>query len=236
MGDEPLRVVGYCRVSTAEQARDGVSLLSQAERIRGYCRLYGLDLMCVLSDPGESGANLDRPALQEALTHLDCERAGGLVIAKLDRLTRSIVDWSYLIDRYFGDARPCRLFSVGDSIDTRTAGSRMVLNILMSVAQAERERIVERTLEAIETKRAAGERLGTVPYGWRLAGDGRTLEEDPTEQVCLHAMAAWRHVDGWSLREIAEALTLKGVPTKTGRRVWSPSAVASILGRRKGAA
>ena len=90
MPSEPLRVVGYCRVSTAEQAEDGVSLLAQAERVRSYCRLYGLELICILSDPGESARTLDRPALREVLGMLEEGRAGGLVVAKLDRLTRSI--------------------------------------------------------------------------------------------------------------------------------------------------
>src|SRR4051794_5476163 len=134
MDPESMRVVGYVRVSTDEQSRDGVSLLSQADKVRAYCGLYGLDLVCVLSDPGESAKNLDRPALREALAPLERGEAAGLVVAKLDRLPRSMRDWSDLIERYFGDASGRWLFSVGDSIDTRTAAGRMVLNMMMTIA------------------------------------------------------------------------------------------------------
>jgi DNA invertase Pin-like site-specific DNA recombinase len=232
MGNEPLRVVGYVRVSTKEQADDGVSLLAQAQRVRDYCRLYQLDLVCVLSDPGESGANLRRPGLTEALGMLDSGAADGLVVAKLDRLSRSILDWSSLIERYFADGRRCRLFSVGDSIDTRTATGRLMLNLLVSVAQWERERIVERTVEALDHKRAAGERIGTVPYGWTVGADGKTLDTVPDEQRVIRVIMT-RIDEGFYFRAIAAELTRRGILTKKGRRLWSPAAVRSIFSRHK---
>ena len=99
-------------------------------------------------------------------------KASGLVIAKLDRLSRSVVDWNTLIDGYFGEKAGKQIFSVADSIDTRTAAGRLVLNVLMSVAQWERETIGERTKDALQHKIRNGERCGKVRFGFRLADDG----------------------------------------------------------------
>lgn len=230
MGDEPMRVVGYCRVSTAEQASDGVSLLAQADKVRGYCQLYGLDLLCVLSDPGETGKNLDRPALREALGMLDAGQAGGVVILKLDRLTRSVRDLGTLLDRHFGPEAGHQLFSVHDSIDTRTAAGRMILRVLTSVAEWEREAIVERTNEAIAHKRARGERIGTVPFGWEVGADGKQLVLLQEEQDVLDWIRRLR-AQGHSFRRIAADLTEARIPTKTGRSEWAAASVASILAR-----
>jgi len=227
---EPLSVVGYVRVSTEEQSRDGVSLEAQTEKVRAYCQLYGLRLICVLCDPGESAKKLDRPGLNEALAMLDDGRAGGLVIAKLDRLTRSVVDFGALLKRYFDERAGKQLLSVADSIDSRTAAGRLVLNVLMSVAQWELEVIRERTRDALDLKRSKGERIGTIPYGWGIAADGITLFRDPVEQHWVETMKAWRQL-GKSYRAIAGMLEDAGVPTRCGRP-WSHSSVSTILTRR----
>jgi site-specific DNA recombinase len=142
-----LKVIGYARVSTEEQARDGVSLSAQRTKVGLFCQLHDLELVRVVEDPGVSAKSLDRPGLAEVLELLDSGAADGVVIAKLDRLTRSLRDWLRLIEKYFGERvrTPRKLFSVGDSIDTRTAAGRLVLNVLMSVAQWELETISERT-------------------------------------------------------------------------------------------
>jgi site-specific DNA recombinase len=78
-------VIGYTRVSTAEQSREGCSLAAQAERITAYCKAQGLRLAKIYTDEGLSGGTLDRPGLQAALRALD-EKGGALVVVKLDRL------------------------------------------------------------------------------------------------------------------------------------------------------
>ena len=95
-----MKVIGYIRVSTEEQASDGVSLASQREKIEGYAKLYDLELIGIIEDAGQSGKTLDRPGLQEALAMVRKGKVGGLVIAKLDRLSRSVVDWNTLIDGF----------------------------------------------------------------------------------------------------------------------------------------
>ena len=130
-----MKVIGYARVSTAEQASGGISLEAQEAKIRAYCDLHDLELVEVIIDGGESAKNLKRPGLQRGLAMLKKKTVGGLVVCKLDRLSRSVKDWNCLIDGYFGEKAGKQLFSVADSIDTRTAAGRLVLNVLMSVAQ-----------------------------------------------------------------------------------------------------
>lgn len=226
-----MRVVGYCRVSTDLQAAEGVSLAAQRDKIEQYCTLHDLELKAIATDFGESGKTLDRPGLRGVLVWLDGLEAAGLVVYKLDRLTRNLSDWTSLIERYFGPRRPYALMSVCESIDTRTAAGRMVLNIMMTVAQWEREAIVERTVAAVEHKRSRGERIGQVPYGKRLGADGRTLHDDPGERALLGRIRDYRAA-GCSLREIAFALNAARVPTKNGKP-WHHGTIDHLIKKGK---
>jgi site-specific DNA recombinase len=225
-----MAVVGYTRISFEEKSRDGVSLAAQAEKVRLYCELHALGMLECVVDAGVSAKSLDRPGLSRVLAMLDSGEAAGLVVFKLDRLTRSLGDWSMLIDRYFGRPGGPSLFSVSDSIDTRTAAGRMVLNMMMTVAQWERETIVERTRGAMQFKKSRGERIsGMIPYGADLAADGRTLVPNGAELAALEDVRRW-HAEGWPLRRIAAELQARGVPTKSGRP-WSYSTIATLLKR-----
>ena len=222
-----LRVVGYARVSTSEQASEGVSLAAQAAKVRGFAALHDLDLVGIEEDAGVSAKTLNRPAVARVLAMLASGEADGVIVAKLDRLSRSVRDWNRLIDEYFGPGPGKQLFSVADSIDTRTAGGRLVLNVLMSVAQWEREAIAERTKDALAHKRSLGEALGPPPFGWRLDGDGRTLAMIPEEQAALEHMASLR-LDGVSDRRIADLMnSLEIRPHRAAK--WSHPTVAKVL-------
>ena len=172
-----IKAVGYVRVSTEEQAREGLSLDAQEEKIRAYCTAKGWRLVRIYRDEGFSGKDLNRPALQEMLRDLKANGIQAVVVAKLDRLTRSVRDLGYLIDDLFDGVA---LASVEESLDTSGAGGRFVLNILGAVAQWERETISERTRNTLRYKRERGEWVGRVPYGFKIAPDGR-LVEDPEE-------------------------------------------------------
>jgi site-specific DNA recombinase len=136
-----------------------------------------------------------------------------------------------LIDRHFGERAGRQLFSVADSIDTRTAVGRMILNIIMALAQCERETIVERTLGAMAFKRSRGERIsGRLPYGQDLGPDGRPLVDNPAELEVLARIRALRDA-GRRPGPIARELNRLAVPTKTGRGPWSPSTIRALLSR-----
>jgi site-specific DNA recombinase len=227
--EESKRVIGYVRVSTDEQSREGVSLDVQTEKVRLYAQLHDLDLVDVIVDGGISAKTLDRPGLSRILAMLDAGDVGGVVIAKLDRLTRSVVDLGTLLDRYFGERAGKQLFSVGDSIDTRTAAGRLVLNVLMSVSQWERETIVERTRAAVDHKRSKGERIGNVPYGFTLGPDGKQLVPELGEAMTVFLIEFLRY-HGWPLRKIAAWLNARTFPTKSGRP-WSASTIHTLTRR-----
>src|SRR5438874_738968 len=119
---EQTRVVGYVRVSSEHQVDQGVSLQAQEEKIRQYCALYDLPLIAIISDAGVSAKTLQREGLQKALGMLKSGQAEGVVVVKLDRLTRSVADLGSLITEYFNSYA---LLSVGEQIDTRSASGRL---------------------------------------------------------------------------------------------------------------
>ena len=108
-------VAGYVRVSTEQQADEGVSLDAQHTKLQAYAVAMDLELVAVFEDAGRSAKSLARPGLQAALASLEHGSASGLLVAKLDRLTRSVRDLGELVERYF--ASRFSLLSVSDSID-----------------------------------------------------------------------------------------------------------------------
>lgn len=230
-----LKVVGYARCSTSEQSVEGVTLDAQADKIRGYARLHDLELIGIETDAGISAKSLDRPALARVLAMLDRSEISGVIVGKLDRLSRSVSDWNRLIESYFGPAGGKQLFSVADSIDTRSPGGRLVLNVLMSVAQWEREAIADRTRDSLAWKRQNGDTAGTRRFGYRLVDDGRRsksgqpvkLVEHAGEQAVLAEMRAWR-LAGWSDRGIARELDNQGVTPRQAKH-WTATAVGRLL-------
>jgi len=221
-----MRLVLYCRVSTEEQATEGVSLAAQRARGEAYAKLYGHELVAVEEDAGISAKSLRRPGLRRALKALRAGGADGVLVAKLDRLTRSVGDLAQLVERYFTEGRGA-LLSVGEAIDTATAAGRMVLNMLGVLAQWEREAIGERTREALRHKRARGARLGAVPLGWRRQGD--VFVEDEAEQRVL-ARARELAAAGVNLSAIGRTLTAEGLRTKRGG-AWQATTVRKLLAR-----
>jgi site-specific DNA recombinase len=210
------RTIAYLRVSTEKQAGRGVSLDAQRAKVAAYAQLYDLDLIEVIVDAGESAKTLDRPGLQRALAMLKAGEAAALLVVKLDRLTRSVRDLGALVERYFAPGKAA-LLSVGEQIDTRSAAGRLVLNVLASVSQWEREAIGERTATAMQHKIAVGEFTGgRAPYGYQLAADGEHIEEHAAEQAVLSVTRELRTA-GLSYRRIAAELIERGVHNRNGR-------------------
>jgi DNA invertase Pin-like site-specific DNA recombinase len=226
--EEAMKVVGYTRVSTDKQADEGVSLNLQAEKIRSYCQLYNLELVDLIEDSGESAKDLNRPGVQMAIGMMDRKIVQGIVVYKLDRLTRSILDMGNLIQKYFD--KGTRLISVQEQIDTSSATGKFFLNIMMSFSQYERELIGERTRAAMRHKISRNEHAGEIPFGKRLGPDKIHLEDSPEEQRSLTHLRHLRNA-GFSIRKIADRLNLDGLPAR-GKR-WHPTSVANIL-RREG--
>lgn len=208
------KTIAYLRVSTDKQADKGISLEAQQEKARAYASLYDLELVEVITDAGESAKTLDRPGLQKALAMLKAGKADALLVVKLDRLTRSVVDLGKLIETHFAPGKAA-LLSVSEQIDTRSAAGRLVLNILASVSQWERETIAERTRDAMRHKQSQGEYIGgQAPYGFELVNG--ELVADDYEQAVIHQARELRE-SGLSLAAVAKELDRRGIQARSGK-------------------
>jgi site-specific DNA recombinase len=148
-----------------------------------------------------------------------------VIIAKLDRLTRSVKDLCTLLERF--SRRGVALISVAESLDTSSAAGRLVLNIMTAVSQWEREAIGERTRDAMTHKRSNGERVGNIQFGYRLCADRKHVEPDPAEQAVLDEIRQLR-CQGTTLRGIAAALNHRALRTRRGS-AWRLEHVARIV-------
>lgn len=222
-----MKIIGYVRVSTSEQAEGGVSLDQQRARIEGYCSLYEHELVEVIVDAGASARTLARDGLQRALGLLRAGAADGICVAKLDRLTRSVADLGHLLSEYFGSG-PYQLLSVTEQLDTSSASGRLVLNVMGALAQWERETISERVTAAMQHLREIGRHTGgEAPYGFQLSACGRYLEPNLAEREVMEAAAELR-AQGLSLRKVGAALEERGHLPRTAAR-WHPSTVSALL-------
>jgi site-specific DNA recombinase len=219
----PRRMIGYVRVSTEQQADRGNSIEAQQTKIAQYAAAFGIELIAIEIDAGVSAKSLGRPALQRALAHLDAGTADGILVAKLDRLTRSVRDLCDLVDERFKDGT-WHLMSVGENVDTRSAAGRMVLNIIATVAQWEREAAAERTAAVMEHMKSTGRFTGGFPpYGWRLDEEGGLVVDEDEARVVARAKEL--RGQGHALRAIACAL---GTNTRNGKP-FAASQIARML-------
>ena len=217
-----MKVIGYARVSTDEQAKSGLGLEAQIAKIRSYADLFELTVTEIVIDDGISGKNLKRPGLIKAIRAIKAGEAEGMLVAKLDRLTRNVADLGTLVQNVFDKAE---LYSVSEQINTKNAAGRLVLNVLVSVAQWERETICERTSDALQAKKARGEKTGgNVPFGFEVV-NGKLIENE-AEQAVIEKIKELR-ANGLSLRKIAEKLNDEGIETKTGK-AWNAMQISRI--------
>ncbi|GAI82131.1 unnamed protein product, partial [marine sediment metagenome] len=127
------KAVGYCRVSTEEQARGGISLDVQKDKIRQYAELHSLDLLKVIMDE-KSGKDLDREGIQEVLSLCNDKSIDHIIIYKMDRLTRNVFDLLYLVRKVF-EPNKIQFHSISEKIDTETLMGKFFLLILGGFAE-----------------------------------------------------------------------------------------------------
>jgi site-specific DNA recombinase len=228
------RAVGYVRVSTRKQQ---LSPAAQEAKIRALAALQDIELVEVYTDreSAKEGSMKTRPALLQVLELARRGEISRIIIAKLDRLTRSVMDLGEILTLL--DRHGVSLASASESwMDTGSAAGRMILNIITSVAQWEREAIGERTAAVLGYKRDAGEVYGAVPYGFQAAGKARAgklyagmkLVPDSAEQLVISRVHRLR-AKGQTLRAIASKLNADQVATKKLGGRWYASTVANVL-------
>jgi len=233
-----VRLVGYCRVSTEEQASEGVSLGAQRERLAAYCTTYSHELVAVEVDAAISGKAKpeQRPGLSRALESVRAGESDGLIVLKLDRLSRSVRDVLDLADA--AKRGKWRLVSLSEHLDTESPQGRFTLTVLAALAQLEREQVAERTSFALDAIAREGRgRSRFTPYGWRTtdgstenrAGDRSELVPHADEQTVIRRIIRHRE-QGKGARRIAAALSREGPNPRSGK-TWTPESVAAILRR-----
>ena len=207
----PLRVLGYARVSSEEQAESGAGLAAQRRAIRDACAARGYELVEIVQDAGWSGKSLDRPGIAAALARLDSGEVAALVVSKLDRLSRSLIDFAGLMERSRREGWALIALDLG--VDTTTPAGELVANVMASVAQWERRTIGARTKEALAARREAGVRLGRP----------RTMSDEVVGRIVAERER------GLSLPAIANLLNAEKVPTAQDGAKWYPSTVRKVL-------
>jgi len=206
-----MRVVGYTRVSTEEQADSRAGLDAQRAAILAECERHGWTLVRVIEDGGYSAKDLKRPGVRAALDTLQRGDADALVVSKLDRLSRSMIDFSSIMQA--AQRQSWGLVALDVNVDTTTPAGEAMANVLATFAQFERRLIGQRTRDALAVKREQGVRLGRP----------RSLPVEVVERVVREREA------GRSLRSIAQGLDADAVPTAQGGKAWHASTVSAVL-------
>lgn len=243
------RVAIYTRVSSEEQARDGVSLEMQLQKALEWCNLrydkgrYEYRLFQDDGYPGNWGLASDgsrgsktRPALTELVQAMESGEVHVVVVYRLDRLSRSPKLTFTLLEDHFKRLE-VGLVSVTEAFDASTKEGRMLVGMLASVAAYYLDLLRENVADSIATRREQGLYSGQPPYGWRYkllrVEDGKEIRGGELERVDEHAkwvkqIADW-YLSGWGFGKIARRLNELGVPTVTGTNQWSHTAVSRVV-------
>ena len=204
-----MKVIAYVRVSTDEQAGSGLGLAAQRHAITEEASRRDWDLLWI-EDAGVSAGSLDRPGLAHARELLATGQAVGMVVSKLDRLSRSMLDFATLMDE--ANRQKWSVVTLDLGVDMTTPSGQLLANVFAAFATFERELIRQRTRDALAAAKARGQRLGRP----------RLTPDDVVARVV--ALSA-----DLSASQVAKALTADGVPTTRGAAGWRPSTIRRLL-------
>lgn len=219
--------IGYIRVSTGDQAENGVSLDVQVEKIKAYCRLHNLDLVAFYGDPGISGKSMNiRPGLQAVMHMVERKRIRHVVVLVLDRLARKTRDCLDMAETM--DKKGVSFHSIYDCLDTKSAIGRLFFTIRAGLAQFEREQLAERTQGAMVHMKANGQKVSSqAPYGYRY--EGTVAVEDEHEQGCIEELRRIRdEFPSMAYGKIARRLAHAGYLNRNGE-VFGHNSIKGLL-------
>jgi len=208
------KIVGYVRCSTNGQAEAGHSIDTQLDQLRSYAHLYGIELVAIYCDEGFTGKNLDRPELKKALASISAGEAQGMLISKLDRLSRNVKDLAMLLDGIFAGAE---LHSVNEKLDTGTPHGRLAINIISSVGQWEAEVISQRTKQTLALLKKAGKYYGgrAPKYGYGVDAENNLVRDNQEMKIIRKAKSL--RAKGMSFNKIAKQLAENSMLSRQGR-------------------
>lgn len=222
-----MRLLGYIRVSTDDQAREGQSIEIQRLQIQQFCATQGHDLVDVLVDDGVS-ASIDferRPAGADLRDRLLNGEADGMVCQRMDRAFRVALDGLTFFT--WLDRQGFVFRSVNEAIDSATPEGMMMVTMLLGLAECERKKIQQRSREVTRGLREQGKAWGGTPFGCVRVGD--RIFRDPEQWQHRELIIELRET-GLSLRAIAAELNERRILSPSGGRVWHVSTLKGILG------
>jgi len=218
------KAIGYIRVSTEQQADEGISLAAQRAKINLWCELNDCELVAIYEDAGISGKTIEkRPQLQTALAEI--KKGMALVVYSLSRMSRTTNHCIAIADEL--KAKGSDLVSITEKLDTSSAMGEFFFTVMAALGQMERKVTGERTKAALAHKKAIGEKYAPVPFGY--AEVNKRLEVVKHEADLVTEIFSKR-ASGETLQSIAQALNEKGVIGKQGGK-WYASSVSCILKR-----
>jgi site-specific DNA recombinase len=217
-----MKAIGYVRVSTEEQAREGVSLDMQRQKVRAWSALHDADLIDIHADEGVSGTKTDRDGLRHAIDTAKANKAA-LIVYSISRLSRSTLHTLSIAEEL--DRAGCELVSIQESIDTTTPAGKVVFRVLAALAEFERDQLVERTKHGMAHKRAQGFRVGSIPHGFKAKGD--KLIPNKKEQKIIDLVNELR-AGGLSLRQISSELVDRGSFNRNNKP-FNPKSISAML-------
>ena len=218
-----IKAIGYIRVSTDEQAKEGFSLENQEQKIRDYCKLKDFEIVEIIQDAGVSAKNLRRPGVQKVIEMAEEKMIDAVIVYKLDRMFRSTVDALETTKQF--DKLNVSFHSIEETIDTKSAMGKFFFTLTAALAEMEREIIGERTRDVLQRKKANGEFYGHVPFGFKRF-KGKLLNHDAEQKIVL-AVLGMRE-KGLNYSRISRELNHMGLKTNKGKK-WHPQTVKNVV-------
>lgn len=215
----------YTRVSTDIQSEEGFSLGAQLDRLRAYCESQGWDVADVYTDEGISAKNTDRPALGRMMKDISQGRIDIVLVYKLDRLTRNVVDLHHLIEQF--EQYGVGFKSATEVFDTTSAMGRLFITIIAALAQWERENLAERTkMGQIEMTRQGRWSGGRAAFGYDYV-DGQLVVNEVQAQVVREIFN--RYISGHGMKKLLQWLNHPEHPQPAPRKRWTFNAIRYVL-------
>ncbi|MGE8078125.1 recombinase family protein [Peribacillus loiseleuriae] len=214
----------YIRVSTEEQAQEGYSISAQRQRLKAYCIAQDWNVVGFYVDEGISAKDMNRPQLQKLIKEVEAGDIDCVLVYRLDRLTRSVLDLYKLLQLF--EKHGCKFKSATEVYDTTTAMGRLFITLVAALAQWERENTAERVRFGMAEKARQGKWTSSIPpFGYNRDGDNLTINDQESEVV--NRIFNY-YLDGYGMGKIAILLNQNGSSTKSGHD-WHTNTIKYIL-------
>ena len=214
----------YIRVSTEEQATEGYSISAQREKLKAYCQSQGWQGYKFYVDEGISAKDTNRPQLLRMIKHIEDEKIKTVLVYRLDRLTRSVLDLYKLLETF--DKHGCTFKSATEVYDTGSAMGRLFITLVAALAQWERENLGERVRMGQIEKARQGEYAAKAPFGFDKDENDKLIPNPKEKKIIM--MMATKIKEGYSIRQLSNYMDDMGIPPIRGYK-WHIRTILDIL-------